>query len=155
MKDQNETPRLDADLINENRQPAGWPGALTIATILAATVFCPHSASAQTVPVLTIAPAGTNQFEITFTNSIGTLDYDLLWTPELANPNYPWSFAAIGTPGGTNFIVNCPMGDTTGFFRAVLDTNAVPLWEAANPANPASAILQVYIYGPSNGAVLQ
>ena len=119
---------------------------LAVATIL--------TAISQTVPVMTIAPSGTNQYSITFTNNIGTLDYDLMWTPVLANPNYPWTFAAIGTPGETNFILNTPSSQT-GFFRAVLDTNAVPLWEAANPGNPTSSILQVYIYGPSNGAVLQ
>ena len=108
----------------------------------------------QTVPVLTIRSLGTNQFSVAITNNIGTATYDLLWTPELANPDYPWTWAAPGTPGQTNFLLNM-QGYPEGYFETVLDTNAVPLWEAANPANPSSGILQVYIYGPSNGAVLQ
>ena len=112
------------------------------------------TALAQTAPVLTITSLGTNQFSVVITNNIGTATYDLLWTPELANPDYPWTWAAPGTPGQTNFLLNM-QGYPEGFFETVLDTNAVPLWEAANPANPASGILQVYIYGPSNGAVLQ
>ena len=103
----------------------------------------------QTTPVLTIAQAGTNQFSITLTNNIGTNDYDLLWTPVLDSQNYPWSYAAVGTPGGTNFLLNTA-GYPSGFFRAVLDTNAVPLWEAANPNNPASGILKVMIINPAN-----
>ncbi len=119
---------------------------LTLATVL--------TSLSQIAPVLTITPLGTNQFSIAITNNIGTATYDLLWTPVLANPDYPWTWAAPGAPGQTNFLLNM-QGYPEGFFETILDTNAVPLWEAANPANPASGILQVYIYGPSNGAVLQ
>jgi hypothetical protein len=72
----------------------------------------------------------------------------------LANVNYPWTFAAIGVPGGTNFLLDTE-GYPTAFFRAILDTNAIPLWELANPANPASGILKVTIASPANGSVLQ
>ncbi len=122
--------------------------------LVAGLLFCAFSGQPQTAPVLKIASAGTNQYSIAFTNNIGTLDYDLLWTPFLDNPNYPWSFAAIGVPGGTNFILNTA-GYPSAYFRAVLDTNAVPLWKSANPNNPTSAVLQVFIYGPTNGALLQ
>lgn len=112
------------------------------------------TALAQTGPSLKIAPAGTNQFSITITNAIGMNDYDLQWTPVLGNTNFPWTFAAIGVPGGTNFILDAD-GYPATYFRAVLDANTVPLWEAANPSNTNSPILQVFIYGPANGAVLQ
>jgi len=117
MNDQNKKRMLATDPIKRNWQPGRWPKTLIIAFILAATVFGVRSVSAQTVPVMTIASAGTNQYSITFTNNIGMLDYDLMWTPVLANPNYPWSFAAVGVPGGTNFILNTA-GYPSGFFRA-------------------------------------
>ncbi len=40
-------------------------------------------------------------------------------------------------------------------FYGLLDTNAVPLWEEANPGTPGSPILQVTIKSPANGSVLQ
>jgi hypothetical protein len=43
----------------------------------------------------------------------------------------------------------------TGFYRAVIDTNSVPLWEAADPNNPGAGILAVFIDSPANGTVLQ
>ena len=104
----------------------------------------------QTAPVLTITSFGTNQFSIAFTNNIGTASYDLLWTPVLANPDYPWTFAAIGTPGQTNYLMNMA-GYQTAFFRTILDTNSIPLWEAADPNNPGAGILTVFIDSPANG----
>jgi len=121
-------------------------GLVVVATAL--TVW------SQTAPILTITSLGTNQFSINITNNIGTADYDLLWTPVLANPDYPWTWAAIGTPGQTNFLLNMSVYQT-GFFRALLDTNAIPLWEAADPNNPGTGILTVTIDSPANGAVLQ
>jgi hypothetical protein len=74
----------------------------------------------------------------------------LEWTPVLANPSYPWTFAGVGTPGQTNFMLN--MGAyQTGFFRALVDTNSIPLWEAADPNNPGAGILTVFIDSPANG----
>jgi hypothetical protein len=108
----------------------------------------------QTGPTLTITPLGTNQFSINITNNIGTNEYDLLWTPVLANPDFPWTWAAIGTSGQTNFIVN--MGTyQSGFFMTFLDTNSIPLWEAANPTNQSDGILTVTINTPVNGSVVQ
>ncbi len=108
------------------------------------------TARSQTAPVITIAPLGTNQFSITITNGVGGTYYDLEWTPVLANPSYPWTFAGVGTPGQTNFMLN--MGAyQTGFFRALVDTNSIPLWEAADPNNPGAGILTVFIDSPANG----
>lgn len=120
-------------------------GLLVVATAL--------TALSQTAPTLTITPLGTNIFSITITNNIGSTDYDLQWTPVLANSDYPWTWAAIGIPGQTNYLVNG--GDyQTGFFRTILDTNSVPLWEAADPNNPALGPLTIYIDSPANGSTL-
>jgi hypothetical protein len=104
-------------------------------------------------PVLTIAPLGTNQFQITITNGTSSGNYELWWTPVLADPDYPWTAAAVGTPGQTNFTLNMTVFQT-GFFRALLDTNAIPLWELADPNNPGSGILNVWIDSPANGTTL-
>src|ERR1700722_11611730 len=74
------------------------------------------TALAQTAPVLTITSLGTNQFSVVITNNIGTATYDLLWTPVLANPDYPWTWAAPGMPGQTNFLLNM-QGYPEGFFE--------------------------------------
>ena len=125
---------------------------LTRALIVAGFLLCARRGWAQNA-ALTIAPLGTNEYSVNITNNIGTADYDLQWTPILANPDYPWSFAAIGVPGGTNFLLNA-QGYQSAFFRAVLDTNAVPLWEQSDPNNPSSPILTVTITSPANGANL-
>lgn len=112
------------------------------------------TALSQTAPFLTIAPTGTNQLSVTIINGVSATDYDLQWTPVLGNPDYPWTFAGIGTPGQTNFTVSMALYQT-GFYRAVIDTNSVPLWEAADPNNPGAGILAVFIDSPANGTVLQ
>ena len=106
------------------------------------------------LPFLIIAPTGTNQFLITITNAVSGNTYDIYTTPVLGDTvNYPWTAAVIGTSGQTNFTVN--MGPySTGFFRAVVDTNGVPLWEAADPNNPGAGILAVFIDSPANGGNL-
>lgn len=111
------------------------------------------TARSQSTPVLNITSTGTNQFSVTITNNIGSADYDLLWTPVLDNPDYPWSWAATGTPGQTNYVVSSIF--QTGFYRAILDTNSIPLWEAADPRNPSAGILTVFIDSPTNSTVIQ
>ena len=108
---------------------------------------------AQTAPVLTVAPTGTNQLLITITNGVSTGNYELYWTPVLANPAYPWTAAVIGYQGQTNFTVDAATFPT-GFYRVVVDTNAIPLWEAADPNNPGAGILTITIDSPTNNAVL-
>ena len=106
------------------------------------------------LPFLTIAPTGTNQFLITLTDAASETTYDIYTTPVLGDTvNYPWTAAVIGTSGQTNFTVN--MGPySTGFFMAVVDTNGVPIWEAADPNNPGAGILAVFIDSPANGGNL-
>ena len=109
------------------------------------------TARSQTAPVLAITPLGTNQFFISFTNNGST--YDLQGTPVLANPAYPWTWAATGIPGQSNFVVTGIY--PTEFYRTILDTNAIPLWEAADPNNPALGALTITIDTPANGSTLQ
>jgi hypothetical protein len=126
---------------------------LSLAAVLAvATVILAVKTFAQIPPVLTITPLGTNQFSITFTNYPAST-WDLQWTPILDDPDYPWTFAAVGTPGQSNYVLN--MEDyQSGFFRTILDTNSVPIWEEADPNNPGAGILTVFIDSPTNHATL-
>ncbi|MDE3099473.1 MAG: hypothetical protein KGJ88_08355 [Verrucomicrobiota bacterium] len=101
-------------------------------------------------PVVSIAPYGTNQVAVVITNAVTNVTYDLYWTPALGNPNYPWTGAALGTVGQSNFII----GESTpdGFFKALLDTNNIPIWELADPNNPALGPLSITIDSPLNGS---
>lgn len=112
------------------------------------------TALSQTAPVLTITSLGTNEFSLTITNAIPADSYEVWWTPVLGDAAaYPWSAAAVGNIGQSNFVLN--MNELqTGFFYGLLDTNAVPLWEEADPGTPGSPILQVTIISPANGSTL-
>jgi hypothetical protein len=110
------------------------------------------TARSQTAPLLSITALGTNQFSISFTNSPPST-WDLQWTPILGDPDYPWTFAAVGTPGQSNYLLN--MGTyQSGFFRTILDTNSIPIWEEADPNNPGAGILTVFIDSPTNHSTL-
>jgi len=116
--------------------------------------FSPDDLTQTNMPYLTIAPTGTNQLLITVINDGSPVNYELWTTPVLANPDYPWTAIAVGTTGQTNFTVN--IGPyPAGFYRAIWDTNGIPLWEAADPNNPGAGILAVFIDSPANGAVIQ
>jgi len=110
--------------------------------------------SAQTAPGLAIVQMATNQISVTVTNGISTDSYELWWTPSIGDTaDYPWTTAAVGAIGQTNFIL--PNWEySTVFFRGLLDTNAIPLWEAANPNNPGTNILKITIASPANGSSL-
>ncbi|HEV2327614.1 MAG TPA: hypothetical protein VGY56_02370 [Verrucomicrobiae bacterium] len=128
---------------------------LSIAAALAvATVIVAVKALAQTAPpTLTITALGTNSYNITLWNGNGSA-YALEWTPVLDSANYPWTVATLGTNGQTNFFFNGE-GYDSGFFMALLSTNAIPPWELADPNNPGLGILSVYIDSPTNGAMIQ
>lgn len=128
---------------------------LSLAAVLAAaTVIVAVKALAQTAPTLTIAPLGTNTYNVTVGNSVSGTSYALEWTPVLNSADYPWMVAAVGTNGQTNFFFDGE-GYSSGFFMALLNTNAIPPWELADPNNPGLGILTVYIDSPTNGAVIQ
>ena len=117
--------------------------------------FTPDDLTYQSgIPYLTIAPTNSSSFFITVWNDQGPANYEIWWTPVLANANYPWTAITAGTTGQTNFIVPMPQF-STGFYRAVWDTNSVPLWDAADPNNPSAGVLSVYIDSPANGTVIQ
>lgn len=130
--------------------------SITLAGIFASglIVVAALTARSQTAPFLTLAATGTNQLTITITNAIPADSYEVWWTPVLGNTAaYPWSAAAVGNIGQSNFVLNMN-GLQMGFFYGLLDTNAVPLWEEASPGTPGSPILQVTIISPANGSTL-
>ena len=114
--------------------------------------FSPMDQTQSGVPYLTIAQAGTNAVLVTVWNDIGPTNYDIQTTPVLTSPS--WTGATNGFTGQTNFLIN--FGQYyTAFFRAVIDIGDVPWWKAADPNNPAAAVLAVFIDSPTNGAVIQ
>ena len=106
-------------------------------------------------PVISITSLGTNVFSISVTNGVTTANYDLYWAPVLANADYPWTAAAIGNTGQTNFLLD--MSEfSSGFFKVLLEsTNGIPPWKAADPNNPSLGVLAVTIDSPTNNSVLQ
>jgi hypothetical protein len=125
------------------------------ATLAAATVIVALKTLAQIPPpTLSITPLGTNTFSVTVGNSVAGTSYALQWTPVLNSADYPWTVAAVGTNGQTNFFFNGE-GYDMGFFMALVSTNGIPPWELADPNNPSLGILAVYIDSPTNGAVIQ
>ena len=54
-------------------------------------------------PVLQATLVSTNQVNVLITNGVGTANYELYWTPVIADPIYPWTLLSIGTLGQTNF----------------------------------------------------
>jgi hypothetical protein len=129
---------------------------LSLAVVLAvATVIVTVKTLAQIPPpVLSITALGTNTYGITVGNSLSGTAYALYWTPVLNSLDYPWTAAAIGTNGQTNFLFNGEAYNN-GFFMAVVSTNGIPIWELADPNNPGLGILAVTIDSPTNGAVIQ
>lgn len=127
---------------------------LARALVVAGFLSCAARGLAQsTPPVLTIVPTGTNQLLITITNGTSTVNYELWTTPVLGDSvDSPWTTVAAGT-GLTNFTVT--IGPyPVGFYRAILDTNSIPLWKLADPNNPSAGVLNVWIDNPANGSTL-
>lgn len=123
--------------------------------LAAATVIVVVKALAQTAPpTLTITSLGTNSYNVTIWNSVAGSAYALEWTPVLDSADYPWTVAALGTNGQTNFFFDGE-GYDSGFFMTLLNTNAIPPWELADPNNPSLGVLTVTIDSPTNGAVIQ
>lgn len=125
--------------------------ALAIAIALRALADVPQ-------PVLTIAPLGSNQFNIVISNGVPTTNYTLFWAPVLNDENYPWLVLRGGNLGETNFGVNG--GEWSALFFKVmighdLDGDSWPAWQDANDNNASIGILSVTIDSPTNGMVLQ
>jgi hypothetical protein len=129
---------------------------VVLAAVLAAvTVIVSVKALSQIPPPgLTITPLGTNTFAIAITNGVAATTYGIYWTPLLENADYPWTAAAVGTNGQTNFTLNM-YGYDSGFFTGVANSGGIPPWELADPTDPGLGILSVTIDSPANGAALQ
>ena len=133
------------------------PSATTTATAMTLSAkpmgggFSPMDQTQSGVPYLTIAPTN-GMYLLTVWNDQGPTNYEIWTTPVLVNPL--WTLVTNGPTGQTNFIVNAgPF--STGFYRALIDDNSIPIWELADPNNPSAGILTVFIDSPSNGAVIQ
>ena len=148
---QNEQPANTA-LVNKPCDKPRLPKTKIVVLMAVAVVFVIRLAWGQVAPTLSITSLGTNGYSISFTNNIGTASYDVQGTPVLGSVDYPWTWAAIGVPGQTNFIISSPYPD--GFYRVILDTNTIPLWEMADPNNPALGVLAITIDSPANGSTL-
>ena len=48
-------------------------------------------------------PRTGDQVNVLITSGVSTANYELCWTPVLADPIYPWTLLSIGTLGQTNF----------------------------------------------------
>ena len=142
--------------LGDNQFPRTLKHAIIAVFLLAGGSLSVTKIVAQSIPppVLTLTLTNSNQMLISITNGVSYAVYDLYTTPILANPSYPWTAVTIGTNYQTNFIV--PIGPySAGFYRVLVDTNSVPIWAAADPNNPGSGYLSVFIDSPTNGAVLQ
>src|SRR6266540_3454460 len=123
--------------------------AMGIALVARAWVLI-YSALAVPQPVLTIAPLGSNQFNIVITNGVSGTNYTLFWTPALADENYPWQVWGIG---GTNFVVDGE-GWPNLFFKVLVgsdsDGDGVTEERDANSNDPTVGVLSVTINSPTN-----
>lgn len=127
---------------------------LPLALTSLAFVVCFITALADDPPVLTIAPAGTNQFLISITNASAVATYELYRTPVLNDMVYPWTLSVTGALGQSNFIVSKGL-DSSGFWRASVGTDwdgdGIPNWLDGDPNNSGIGVLSVTIASPANG----
>jgi hypothetical protein len=143
---------IDIITMVQNPPPATSSAMTLRASPMDGGGFSPMGQTQSGVPYLTIAQAGTNAVLVTVWNDIGPTNYDIQTTPVLTSPS--WTAATNGFTGQTNFLIN--FGPYyTGFFRAIIDTGSVPWWQAADPSNPNSGVLAVFIDSPANGAIIQ
>jgi hypothetical protein len=156
MKNQTRQRKYKSCPKERSQRPNRLPKALAVFLVLAVATLIVRLALAQSIPqpVLAITSVASNQITITITNGVSYGTYDLYTTPVLGNDAaYPWTAAMIGTNSQTNFIIN--LGPyPAGFYRVVVDTNSIPIWEAADPNNPGAGILTVFIDSPANGSNL-
>ncbi len=117
------------------------------------------SSIAQTAPGLKVTAYGTNQVQITITNGVTGVSYELFRTPVLgATTVYPWALHASGTLNQTNFLVSMSI-ELTGFFQATIGNN----WDGdgavnavdGQPSNAAVGALTITIDSPTQGQNLQ
>lgn len=151
-----EQPAMKQDSASSNIRGGSIRVLGCLGGFLAGVGFLVYTALADSPPVLTIAPLGSNQFSITITNATSPTNYLLEWTPILADTNYPWLVVATNSPGQTNF--NMDMGPwPMGFLRVMVgwdgDGDSIPDWIDAQPFNASVGALRVTIDSPLNGSV--
>jgi hypothetical protein len=148
----------EKQMADRNRIAGWWSRAALVGTAFSAGVAVLVYSALADAPVLTIAPLGSNQFNIVITNGVTTTNYTLFWTPVLGDSlNYPWQVLGMGSVGQTNF--NIDGGEWQfGFFRVLLgadqDGDGIPEWQDAQPLNPSVGILSITIDSPLNGTSL-
>src|SRR6266508_511932 len=114
---------------------AWLPGGLALAALSSWAIW--ETLGDVPAPVLQATLVSTNQVNVTITNGVSTANYELYWTPVLADPNFPWNLLVSGSLGQTNFGVL--MNSTeTGFIKAAIGTDwdgdGVPNYTDARPS---------------------
>ncbi len=105
---------------------------------------------------LTPIVQGTN-ISFTLVNTDTNKSYDIYFVPALFNSNNVFSIiAAHGSQGQTNFTAS--INGSVGFYRATegtdWDGDGVVNWEDSDPYRSAYGRLQVIIYSPLSGAII-
>ena len=153
MKTKSHESKITTKIANHRKRPLKTTACGLMVT---GSLFFGHWVSAQSLPQpgLTIASGSSNQIVITITNPVAA-NYEVWKTPVLGDTvDYPWIIAAVGTNGQSSYAVPRDIYPSE-FYQVILDTNSVPLWEAAVPTNPSIGLLSIFISSPTNGALLQ
>lgn len=109
----------------------------------------------QSAPGLKITTLNTNQFQVSITNGLNTVNYELYRRLTL-DPLNPWVIHQIGTMGQTNFTISMGI-DTSGYILGGVGSD----WDGdglknafdAQPSNPAVSNLVITIESPVSGTV--
>jgi len=138
----------------KNNLIAWLPGGLALAALSSWAVL--ETWGDVPAPVLNATLVSTNQVNVLITNGVSTANYELYWTPVLADPVYPWTLLSIGTLGQTNFGVVMNSTESV-FIRAAIGTNwdgdAAPNYMDGNPSDALVGALTITIDSPTNHTV--
>jgi hypothetical protein len=141
--------------IQKNNLAAWLPGGLAMAALSSWAVW--ETWGDVPAPVLKATLVSTNQVNVTITNGVSTANYELYWTPVLADPDYPWTLLVSGSLGQTNFGVLMNSTETV-FIRAAIGTDwdgdGVANYKDARPSDPSIGTLTVTIESPTNGSTI-
>jgi len=138
----------------KNNLIAWLPRGLAMATLSSWAIW--ETLGDVPAPVLQATLVSTNQVNVLITNGVGTANYELYWTPVIADPIYPWTLLSIGTLGQTNFGVLMNYSEI-GFIRAAIgsdwDGDGVQNYRDGNPSDASVGALTITIDSPTNGTV--
>jgi len=138
-----------------NKNLIAWlPGGLAMAALSSWAIW--ETLGDVPAPVLQATLVSSNQINVLITNGVSTANYELYWTPVLADPIYPWTLLSIGTLGQTNFGVLMNYSEI-GFMRAAIgsdwDGDGVQNYRDGNPSDASVGALTITIDSPTNGTV--